>query len=60
KQFCCNNARPHVSFALAYALHRVATDMVAYPDKYPKVHGVVPHMASHSTSSTIARSTWNI
>ncbi|KAJ2587314.1 hypothetical protein IWW49_003539, partial [Coemansia sp. RSA 1797] len=38
-QFCCDNARPHVSFALAYALHRVATDMVAYPDKYPKVHG---------------------
>ncbi|KAJ2114338.1 hypothetical protein GGF48_005085, partial [Coemansia sp. RSA 921] len=30
---------PHVSFALAYALHCVATDMVAYTDKYPKVHG---------------------
>ncbi|KAJ2251740.1 hypothetical protein EV176_007623, partial [Coemansia sp. RSA 451] len=39
KQFCCDNARPHVLFAFAYVLHQIATDMVAYPDKYPKVHG---------------------
>ncbi|KAJ2657251.1 hypothetical protein IW148_005259 [Coemansia sp. RSA 1199] len=37
KQFCCDDTELHVSFALAYALDRVATDMVENPEKYLRV-----------------------
>ncbi|KAJ1850257.1 hypothetical protein LPJ76_006445, partial [Coemansia sp. RSA 638] len=37
KQFCSDDTELHVSFALAYALDRVATDMTKNPEKYPRV-----------------------
>ncbi|KAJ2539253.1 hypothetical protein GGF49_005356 [Coemansia sp. RSA 1853] len=42
KRFCCDDTELHVSFALAYALDRVATDMVETPEKYLWVPGSWP------------------